>query len=73
MKEQFYKNPEQSAAFNRCIDVMTRLIEKYGPAVLEEERKTEEPFVLPHCKRQRNMKYLQSYVDYLSKKKKEVA
>ena len=67
------KNSEQNAAFNRCIDVMTRLIEKYGPAVLEEERKADEPFALPHHKRPGNMKlkYLQSYYKYLCLHKKE--
>lgn len=65
MTKQFYKNPEQNAAFARCIDVMTRLIQKYGPTVLEEARKADERFVLPHHKRPRNMKYLQSYHKYL--------
>ncbi|MCI6466799.1 MAG: hypothetical protein MSA90_15205 [Faecalicatena sp.] len=60
MKNQFYKNTEQNAAFIRCIDVMTRLIQKYGLAVLEETRKKNEQFAVSHNKRQRSMKYLQT-------------
>ena len=51
LKKRFYKNPEQNAAFDRCIDVMTRLIQKYGLAVLAEARKADEAFVLPYHKR----------------------
>ena len=73
MKERFYKNPEQNAAFNRCIDVMTRLIQKYGPDILAEARKADEAFVLPHHKRPRSKKYLQSYLEYLCRHKKNDA
>lgn len=66
MTKQFCENSEQNAAFVRCIDVMTRLIQKYGPTLtLEEARKADERFALPHHKRSRNMKYLQSYHKYL--------
>lgn len=68
--QRFYKNPEQNAAFDRCIDVMTRLIQKYGPAVLSEVRKADEAFTLPHHKRPRSKKYLQSYLEYISRHKK---
>ena len=51
LKKRFYNNPEQNAAFDRCIGVMTRLIQKYGPAVLAEVRKADEAFVLPYHKR----------------------
>ncbi len=67
MKKRFYKNTEQNAAFNRCIDIMTRLIQKYGPAILEEVRKIDEQFALPHHKRPRNMKYLQKYYEMMRK------
>ena len=70
MKNQFYKDTEQNAAFVRCIDVMTRLIQKYGPAVLEEVRNEEERFVLSKDKRSRSMKYLQSYLEYICRHKK---
>lgn len=65
LKNQYYKNTEQNAAFIRCIDVMSKLIQKYGPAVLEETRKIDEQFALPHDKRPRSMKYLQSYLEYI--------
>ena len=73
MKERFYKNPEQNAAFNRCIDVMTRLIQKYGPAVLAEARKVDEAFALPHHNRPRSKKYLQCYLEYICRHKKNDA
>ncbi len=65
-KERFYKNAEQNAAFNRCIDVMTRLIQKYGSAILEEMKRVNGPIEISHHKRSRNRKYLQSYFKYIS-------
>ena len=73
LKKRFYKNPEQNAAFDRCIDVMVRLIQKYGPAVLAEARKADEAFVLPHHKRPRSKKYLQSNLEYICRHKKNDA
>ena len=32
---KYYDDPKHNAAFARCIDVMTKLILKYGPQVLE--------------------------------------
>ena len=32
---KYYDNPKHNAAFERCIDVMTKLILKYGPQILE--------------------------------------
>jgi hypothetical protein len=32
---KYYDDPKHNAAFERCIDVMTKLILKYGPQVLE--------------------------------------
>ena len=32
---KYYDDPKYNAAFERCIDVMTKLILKYGPQILE--------------------------------------
>ena len=34
---KYYDDARYNAAFDRCVDVMTRLIQKYGHQVLEEE------------------------------------
>ena len=40
--KKYYKDAKDNAAFDRCIDVMTRMILKYGPKVLElQEKETE--------------------------------
>ncbi len=31
-----YDDPKYNAAFDRCVDVMARLIQKYGPQLLEQ-------------------------------------
>lgn len=33
--QKYYKDAKYNAAFERCVDVMVRLIEKYGHQVLE--------------------------------------
>ena len=33
--QKYYEDAKYNAAFERCVDVMARLIEKYGPQVLE--------------------------------------
>ena len=33
--QKYYKDAKYNAAFERCVDVMARLIEKYGHQVLE--------------------------------------
>lgn len=33
MREKYYENPKENAAFERCVDVMTELILKYGPSL----------------------------------------
>lgn len=39
-RDTYYDDPKDNAAFERCIDVMSRLILKYGPDMLEKiERK----------------------------------
>lgn len=37
---KYYDNPKYNAAFNRCIDVMARLLKKYGPRLLEQQEET---------------------------------
>ena len=32
---KYYDDPKHNAAFERCIDVMTKLILKYGPQILD--------------------------------------
>ncbi len=34
MMEKYYDNKEDNAAFEKCIEVMSRLIMKYGPDLL---------------------------------------
>ena len=33
--QKYYEDAKYNAAFERCVDVMTQLIEKYGHQVLE--------------------------------------
>ncbi len=33
--KKYYDDPKYNAAFDRCIDVLTKLIQKYGPQVLK--------------------------------------
>lgn len=35
--KKYYDNAKDNVAFERCIDVMARLIERYGPQVLEQQ------------------------------------
>ena len=39
--KKYYDDPKDNAAFDRCIDVMTRLILKYGKQVLESQESDE--------------------------------
>ena len=34
--QKYYEDAKYNAAFERCVDVMTQLIEKYGHQVLEQ-------------------------------------
>ena len=34
-RNSYYKDPKDNIAFERCIEVMSRLIMKYGPGLLE--------------------------------------
>ena len=40
--EKYYDDPKYNAAFDRCIDVMTHMILKYGPKVLERQAQERE-------------------------------
>ena len=43
---KYYENPKDNIAFERCIDVMSRLMLKYGPALLEKiEREKREAII----------------------------
>jgi len=35
-RNSYYKDPKDNIAFERCIEVMSRLIMKYGPGLLEQ-------------------------------------
>ena len=35
-----YDDPKYNAAFDRCVDVMARLLQKYGPQLLEQMQET---------------------------------
>ena len=35
--KKYYDNPKYNAAFDRCIDVITQLMQKYGPQLLEKQ------------------------------------
>lgn len=35
--KKYYDNPQYNAAFDRCIDIMTQLMQKYGPQLLEKQ------------------------------------
>lgn len=37
---KYYDNPKYNAAFDRCIEVMVRLLKKYGPRLLEQQEET---------------------------------
>lgn len=39
--KKYYDDPKDNTAFDRCIDVMTRLILKYGKQVLESQESDE--------------------------------
>ncbi len=34
---RYYDNPKENAAFDRCIDVMSKMLQKYGKQVLEQQ------------------------------------
>ncbi len=40
-RNTYYDDPKDNTAFERCIDVMSRLILKYGPDMLERLERVE--------------------------------
>ena len=34
--KKYYDDPKYNVAFDRCMDVMVRLMQKYGPQLLEQ-------------------------------------
>ncbi len=52
-KNTYYDDPKDNTAFERCINVMSRLIQKYGADMLEKiERKEMQDM---HCEETDNM------------------
>ena len=37
--KKYYDNAKDNAAFDRCIDVMAKLIQRYGPQVLKQQER----------------------------------
>lgn len=40
--KKYYDDPKCNAAFDRCMDVMMRLMQKYGPQLLEQMEEHQE-------------------------------
>ena len=38
--KKYYEEAKYNAAFDRCVDVMTRLLQKYGPQLLGQMQET---------------------------------
>lgn len=38
--KKYYEEAKYNAAFDRCVDVMARLLQKYGPQLLEQMQET---------------------------------
>ena len=55
-RDTYYDDPKNNTAFERCIDVMSRLILKYGADVLDKiEREKWEKVREAHCEEIDNM------------------
>lgn len=55
-RDTYYDDPKDNTAFERCIDVMSRLMLKHGSDVLDKiERKKWEKVQEAHCKEMGNM------------------
>ena len=55
-RDTYYDDPKGNTAFERCIDVMNRLMLKYGPDVLDKiEREKWEKVQEAHCEETGNM------------------
>ena len=71
---KYYENPKDNIAFERCIDVMSRLMLKYGPALLEKmEREKLEALIQvetePAADTGRFSKRLLGYCQYMTDRK----
>ena len=55
-KNTYYDDPKDNIAFEHCIDIMSRLILKYGPDMLEAlEREKREKLQKAHCEETNNL------------------
>lgn len=55
-RDTYYDDPKDNTAFERCIDVMSRLMLKHGSDVLDKiEREKWEKVKEAHCKEMGNM------------------
>ncbi len=55
-RNTYYDDPKDNTAFERCIDVMSRLILKYGPDMLERlERVERKEMRDTHCEETDNV------------------
>ena len=55
-RDIYYDDPKDNTAFERCIDVMSRLILKYGPDVLKKiERAKQEKVQKANCEETNNV------------------
>ena len=55
-RDTYYDDPKDNTAFERCIDVMSRLILKYGPDMLDKlEREKWEKMQKANCEETDNV------------------
>ena len=55
-RDTYYDDPKDNTAFERCIDVMSRLILKYGPDMLDKlEREKQEKVQKANCEETYNV------------------
>jgi len=40
--KKYYDDPKYNAAFDRCVDVMVLLMQKYGPQLLETRQNSQQ-------------------------------
>lgn len=52
-RDTYYDDPKDNTAFERCIDVMSKLMLKYGPDVLEKIEREKRDKV--HCEETYNV------------------
>ena len=71
---KYYENPKDNIAFERCIDVMSRLMLKYGPALLEKMERENlgtliQAEIDPATNNERLSKRLLGYCQYMTDRK----